>query len=312
MSLPAPAETSYQTAQPGTRRAARLMQALGPSASAVWAELSPGEADQLSAAMESQRSEPNLVATPPETGAFLKAFRQPAGPMADRSRDLWRRLGELEPAITARFIEHEHPQLVILSRLEPETVAHVVRLLPRQMASIALRRLMHLSRVRGPALEVVESAMEELLASRSGQQAGDGVESVARIFDRLDPRLEQGFMSSLDQNEPGSASRIRALMFTFDDLSALDPGAIQTILSSVDRAVLALALKGAKTPVRQVFLKNMTKRAGELLVSEIEALGPVRRSEITAARQEITGIARGLARRGDILAAGQEEDELIE
>ncbi|WP_300380245.1 FliG C-terminal domain-containing protein [Henriciella sp.] len=315
MSLPATKMSPpLPSSSPGTQRAARLMKALGPSASAVWAELSPDEASQLSTAME--LNGPAGAASGPggDTAALIEAFTSIPDRQGDSGISVWSRMARLDPAIIANFIEHEHPQLVgvILSRLGPETAAHVVRLMPRPLATTALRRLMNLGRVRGEALKVVEAAMNDLVSSRSGQQSGEGAENVARIFDRLDPRLEQGFMSALDRDEPGSATRIRALMFTFDDLSALDPGAVQTILSSVDRGVLAIALKGAKTPVRQVFLRNMTKRAGELLSSEIDGLGPVRRSAILEARNEVTAIARRLAKRGEILAANDEEDELIE
>ena len=49
-----------------------------------------------------------------------------------------------------------------------------------------------------------------------------------------------------------------------------------------------------------------------MLTAEIEAAGPVRRSEIDSARREIIAIARTLARRGDILSGENEMDELIE
>ena len=63
--------------------------------------------------------------------------------------------------------------------------------------------------------------------------------------------------------------------------------------------------------MREAFLRNMTKRAGDLLVTEIESLGPVRRSEIDEARQDIIRMARSLARRGVILSAN-DDDELVE
>ena len=56
----------------------------------------------------------------------------------------------------------------------------------------------------------------------------------------------------------------------------------------------------------------MTKRAGDMLMSEMVALGPLRRSQIEEARTSITDIARGLARRGDILSTDDDDDELIE
>ncbi len=97
-------------------------------------------------------------------------------------------------------------------------------------------------------------------------------------------------------------------MFTFDDLTGLDAAGLQTLLSAVDRAALVVALKGARPDTAAVFFANMTQRAGDLLREEIASLGPVRRSEIEAARQELVALARTLMQRGDIRADGQVEE----
>ena len=102
-------------------------------------------------------------------------------------------------------------------------------------------------------------------------------------------------------------------MFTFDDLSGLDAAGLQTLLSAADRAVLVVALKGARPDTSAVFFANMTQRAGDLLREEIASLGPIRRSEIETARQELVELARTLKQRGDIRADGQvEDDELVD
>mgnify|MGYP001797591995 FL=1 len=118
-------------------------------------------------------------------------------------------------------------------------------------------------------------------------------------------------MSSLDQAEPGSGEKIRALMFTFEDLVQLDPASLQTILNDIDRSVLTVALKGASAPIANAFFSNMTQRAVALLQDEIAHLGAVRRSEIEAARAEILKIARTLVKRGELLPQS-DDDELIE
>lgn len=309
MSLPVRLEDYLKEESEGAQRAARLMRALGSAAAGVWSELSPEEAARLNRALPAEDE-----GTPADiASAFLDAYNGEPALRAERA-SVWDELDRLEPSIIARALELEHPQLIatVLSRLSPNTAAQLVRHLPREIATETLRRLMSLGRVRKDVLSLIEQAMTEVVQHARAGAGTDGIENVARIFDGLDTRAEQSLMASLDKSEPGSASRIRALMFTFDDLASLEPAAIQTILSSIDRAVLAIALKGARTTVRDAFLANMTKRAGELLVSEISATGPVRRSEIESARRDITSIARSLAKRGDILSSEPDEDELIE
>ncbi|MDP1555697.1 MAG: FliG C-terminal domain-containing protein, partial [Hyphomonas sp.] len=147
--------------------------------------------------------------------------------------------------------------------------------------------------------------------SREGGQAG--IERIARIFDRLDPRAGTLFLAALENAEPGSGEKVRSLMFTFDDLATLDAGGMQTLLAAADRAALVTALKGAKETTAAAFFGNVTTRAGDLLREEIAALGPVRRSDVDAARAELVELARQLIGRGEIHAGkASPDDELVE
>lgn len=313
MSLPATLDTpALPQPAAGASRAARLMHALGPAASGVWAELDPADAERLRRAMTGLDEARQSGLQAQDTAAFVTAFRAPES--TTESGSVWQQLDTADPAALARAVQYEHPQLiaVILSRLSPQVSARTVRALPRETATDALKRLMSLGRVSRATLDLLETAMRDLADHLTASRHRDGTEAVARIFDRLDKRLEENFMRSIETEDPDGAARVRALMFTFDDLALLDPAAIQTLLMNIDRADLAIALKGARPAVRDVFLTNMTRRAGELLVSEIEAAGPVRRSEIERARQGLTGLAHSLARRGEILTDDIEDDELVE
>ena len=102
-------------------------------------------------------------------------------------------------------------------------------------------------------------------------------------------------------------------MFTFEDLAALPPAGMQTLLAHVDRAVLTMALKGGRLELTNAFFSNLTRRAGTMIRDEMAALGQVRRSQVEAARQEIVEIARRLLRQGDISTdQGADDDELVE
>lgn len=309
MSLPALHDQRAQTAHQGTARAARLMRLLGPAAAGVWTELSAGETAMLRQAMTAEPPLPDRT----DAARFVAAFEHRHETDETPAATVWDRLSDAAPEAIAAALSGEHPQLIalVLSRLRSQTAAQAVRAMPRDTAIAALRRLLHSARPDTRAIPVIEAALQKRLDEGLADPGQNGDEAVARIFDRLDTRLEKGFLSSIEESDPGAAERIRSLMFTFDDLARLDPAAIQTILSLTDRSELATALKGAKPAVRDVFLRNMTRRAGEMLMSEMETLGPLRRSQVEAARTNITDNARGLARRGDILSV-DDDDELIE
>lgn len=312
MSFPA-APRSYAS-ETGLERSARLMHALGAAQSSVWKQLTDDEAARLTKAME--RHGPDDPESADEIAdEFLRAASALPITLPLRAGDVWLRLSALEPAVLAGLIAGEHPQTIamILSRLTPSSSASLLAALPAPLSMDALRRLLHMGPAIKSASDAVERALGETLGALDLAAPGEGHERVARIFDRLDGRSEQVFLAALESAEPGAGTRVRALMFTFDDLVKLDAAGLQTLIAAADRSTLTLALKGAKQATHAAFFTNITQRAGEVLREEITALGPVRRSDIDAARAEIVALARGMIQHGEINAAGVTDvDELVE
>jgi flagellar motor switch protein FliG len=292
---------------PGIARSARLMRALGPDAAAIWAELDPQEAETLSAAMDQMADDPSA------DSEALRRFTQ--AQRATSGAGVWAELSALDTPVLAALVRHERPQVValILSRLSGEAAAKLLRTLPPSLSIEAMQRLLHLGEVHPAAMAGLEQFLKGRVAALSREGAQAGVERIARIFDRLDPRAGTLFLAALETAEPGAGDKVRALMFTFDDLATLDAAGMQTLLAAADRATLITSLKGAKPTTSAAFFANLTQRAGDLLREEISALGAVRRSEVEAARANLVELARQLISRGEIRAGkASEQDELVE
>ncbi len=310
MSLPARSQPHLPAA--GVTRSAMLMRALGARAASVWSSLSPQEAQALSTAMSA------LPENPDHEEQALSSYVQQMTSGSNlqtttKAATIWTTLSGRDGASIANLVQDESPQIiaVILSNLNAGAAASTVRALPRSVATEVLKRLLSLGDIHPSAKQAIADTLERAISQTSAASVSNGHERVARIFDNLDSRSEEDLLTSLDTAEPGAAGKIRALMFTFEDLARLGHASLQTILASTDRAVLTVALKGADTAVEAAFFSNMTQRAGDLLRGEIAATGPLRRSEIDAARAEILTLARSLVKRGDILDE-EADDELIE
>jgi flagellar motor switch protein FliG len=292
---------------PGLARSARLMRALGPDAAAIWAELDPQEAAALSAAMDRLGDDPAGEAD--ALRRFAEARRSPA------ASGVWADLSALDTRLLAGLIRNERAQVValILSRLTGEAAARLLRSLPPALSIEAMQRLLHIGEIHPAAMASLEQHLRGRVKAVAGDAGQGRAEQIARIFDRLDPRAGTLFLAALETAEPGTGEKIRSLMFTFDDLAALDAAGMQTLLAAADRAVLVTALKGAKEATAAAVFANVTQRAGDLLREEIAALGPVRRSEVDAARAGLVELARQLIGRGDIRTGKTgDADELVE
>jgi flagellar motor switch protein FliG len=101
---------------------------------------------------------------------------------------------------------------------------------------------------------------------------------------------------------------IQDLMFVFDNLVDVEDRGIQALLREISSENLIVALKGADAAVKEKILKNMSKRAGEMLRDDLEAKGPVRVSEVEAAQKEILSVARRMSDSGEISLGGSGDD----
>jgi flagellar motor switch protein FliG len=135
---------------------------------------------------------------------------------------------------------------------------------------------------------------------------------MAEIFNNFDRQTETRFITALEQENRDSAERIKALMFTFDDLVKLDTASAQTMMRKIDKDKLGIALKGANEAVREFFFKNMSSRAAKMLVDDMQAMGPVRLRDVDEAQAMLVNIAKDLAAKGEILISkGRGDEELI-
>jgi flagellar motor switch protein FliG len=174
-------------------------------------------------------------------------------------------------------------------------------------------RMLRMEAVQKDILDKVEMTLRtEFMSNLARTSKRDAHEMMAEIFNNFDRQTEGRFLTSLEERNRESAERIKALMFTFEDLSKLDPGSVQTLLRSVEKDKLALALKGASDTLRDLFFSNMSERAGKLLREDMEAMGPVRLKDVDEAQMAMVNMAKELAAKGEIIIAeAKGEDELI-
>jgi flagellar motor switch protein FliG len=208
----------------------------------------------------------------------------------------------------ANIIRNEHPQIqtIVLSYLEPEQSAEILSQFPEKVRLDLTMRIANLEEVQPAALQELNEIMEKQFAGQAGAQAAKmgGLKAAADIMNYLDTNVEGQLMDAIREHDEEMAQQIQDLMFVFENLLDVDDRAIQTILREVQQDALMKALKGADTELKEKILKNMSKRAAELLNDDLEAMGPVRVSEVEAAQKDILSVARRLADAGEIMLGG--------
>jgi flagellar motor switch protein FliG len=239
---------------------------------------------------------------------IMEEIRGPAG------RTMWDKLGNVSEAVLANYLKNEYPQTVavVLSKVKPDHAARVLALLPEGFAMEVVMRMLRMETVQKEALEGVEKTLRsEFMSNLARGSRRDPHEVMAEIFNNLDRAAETRILAALEERSRDSAERIRALMFTFDDLQRLDGAGIQVLLRAVPKDKLVLALKGASEPLRDLFFRNLSERASKLLRDDLAALGPVKLRDVDEAQAAIVAVAKDLAAQGQIQLADGREDEMI-
>ena len=240
---------------------------------------------------------------------IMEEIRGPAG------RTMWDKLGNVNETVLANYLKNEYPQTVavVLSKIKPDHASRVLAALPEDFAMEVVARMLRMESVQKEVLDKVEETLRiEFMNNLARTNRRDSHEMMAEIFNNFDRQTENRFVAALEERNRDSAERIKALMFTFEDLAKLDPAGVQTLLRGVDKDKMGLALKGASDSLRDLFFSNMSERAAKILREDMEAMGPVRLRDVEAAQMEMVNTAKDLAQRGEIMLADNKgDDELV-
>ncbi|MBY0356238.1 MAG: flagellar motor switch protein FliG [Rickettsiales bacterium] len=240
--------------------------------------------------------------------SIMEDIRGPAG------RTTWDKLGNVSEEILASFLKNEYPQTIalVLSKIKPDHAARVLTELPEELAMEVIMRMLSMEAVKKEVMEGIEKTLRvEFMSNLAKTQRRDSHEMMAEVFNNFDRATESKFMGRLEDFNSESAERIRALMFTFEDLAKIDTQGIQSLLRTIDKEKLATALKGASDTIKDLFFGSMSERASKILKEDIEGMGPVRLKDVDESQMYIVGVAKDLAAKGEIIIADSSGDDQL-
>lgn len=263
----------------------------------------------LTGSMESTERLLSKVLDKSRVQNIMEDIRGPAG------RTMWDKLANVNEGVLANYLKNEYPQTVavVVSKIKPDHAARVLSQLPESFAMEVVMRMLRMESVQKDVLDDIERTLRnEFMSNLARTNRRDPHEVMAEIFNNLDRASESKFLTSLEERNRDASEKIKALMFTFEDLGKLTGPAIQAMLRVVDKAKLPTALKGTTDTMRDLFFSNMSERAAKLLREDIQSLGPVRMRDIEESQQHLIAVAKDLAAKGEIIISqGNEEEEMV-
>ena len=210
----------------------------------------------------------------------------------------------------ADMIRNEHPQIIaiVVSYLDSDHAADVLSHLVERVRSDVIMRIALLESIHPSALQELDQILERQFAGNGASKASvvGGLKRAADILNFMDTSAEEAILQAVREKDEGLSAKIQELMFTFENLLELDDRSVQRLLREVSSDQLVAALKGAPAEIKALMLRNMSKRAAEVLEDDLEARGPMRVSDVEAAQKEILGVVRRLSDEGEIAIGGDD------
>ena len=225
------------------------------------------------------------------------------------------RFRRVDPQQLAKFIQDEHPQTIalVLSHLDPSQAAALLGSLPVETRSDIVIRMAGLEQISPESVRTIATVIGRKLRNLGelSREACGGVRAVADMLNRLEANKCGQLLDALEKDSPPLFESVRRFMFVFEDLASLDDQGFRELLSSIDRQIMTIALKGTSDDLKKRFMSSMSVRAAEMLKEDLEAMGPVKLKDVDAAQQTIITYARQLEKDGKISLKNSPSDGYV-
>ncbi|EYS87756.1 flagellar motor switch protein G [Cupriavidus sp. SK-4] len=331
--------TAKGISESGLQKSAVLMMAIGEDAAAeVFKHLSQREVQELGSAMatlssvtreemadvlgEFRTETEQYLALNVDSNAFIRSVLNKAlgeeraqSVIEDilESRDPGGGIDSLnwmDATAIAELIRDEHPQIIatILIHLDRQKSSEVLALFTDRLRNDVILRIATFGGVQPGALQELTDVLTKLLAGQSLKRSRmGGVRTAAEIINLMSTAHEEAVIDGVRLHDGDLAQKIIDEMFLFENLLEVDDRGIQRVLKEIATESLIVALKGAPQELRDKFIRNMSTRAGEMLREDLDALGPVRVSQVEAEQKAILQVVRRLADAGEVQIGGGDD-----
>ena len=225
---------------------------------------------------------------------------------------VWSR--EVNIAALASTLAAEHPQTIamVMAHLPADIASDVMVSFPTELKGDIALRVAQLGQVPEDIVRDVDTALKEEMKNMvsSGGKVG-GLQVLVDILNGVDKATEEAIMEAIEEEDAEMAGSVRDMMFVFEDMINVDDRGMREILKKVEGPQLTLALKTASEEMKNKILGNLSSRAAEMVIEDLEVMGPVKLSEVEEAQQAIVQAAKELEAEGTITLGGKGKDDVL-
>lgn len=221
-----------------------------------------------------------------------------------------------ETSQIVQFLQNEHPQIaaVILAHIKEDRAAEILTHLEDDFQGEISLRMAKMGNISSDVIEEIEEVIRDQISTTYSQSENirKGSSAVANILNEADIATERMVLGNIEKLDAKLAEEIKNQMFLFEDIVDLDDRDVQNIIGVVDRSDMVMGLKGVDEQLVQKILDNMSSRARDMFLEDMEATGQVHKKQVEEAQQRIVSQIKNLEEEGQISTRKASDDEMVE
>jgi len=227
---------------------------------------------------------------------------------------MFQKLGQYKSEQIYQVINGESHMTVgiILSKFKPDLAKEVLKHFSPDDQKEIVFKMATARNVSPEAINSVANVLGEKLRifdDDDKTKVMGGNEKMAEILKKMGPGKSEALLEALKSRDPGMADRLKKQMFEFSDIIDTEPESLKRSIAQIDIDTLALSMKGETEEMILSVLKALTENRRKILVGELKAMGPKKRTEVDLAKNEILIVLREAYDKGILRMKGDKSDD---
>ncbi len=206
-------------------------------------------------------------------------------------KDWFREIRSANIEQLALAMENQHPQTVavVLSELSTEKCQEIMALLDKDLCAKVVCKMTNPEPVSPNVKQRIASTVNNHLESFEGVTIAVKPKQLLRrlaiMLSGLEKDLRDRLLGEIDGQDSETATTVRNLMITWEDIPTIADRSLQEALRGVESGKLAIAFHEADDEIEQKIRSNISERAAAMLDEEIGLMQEPLEKEVLEARE---------------------------
>jgi flagellar motor switch protein FliG len=187
----------------------------------------------------------------------------------------------------------------LLSRLPGDIAGEVLQRLEEQHRSSIFRAMAAMEEPHIQALQAIDEAATAFINAKKAASNVGKLNGLAKVLNSIDRDSADSAIISLQGTfEDSDLSLLRSMLFRFEDVIKLEPGARSAVFDAISADTITLALRNTDEALREAILSSISQRTRRVIENDLKTQTKFNVLSVRGAQKSIVSAIMKLASEG--------------